>query len=272
MTAAVACLAGGPTPLVITLCGDDLLGTPAPGLLWRIRERAARAITLWAGRRAAAMIAVSDNLRLALPPRLRAHVTVMPNGVDTDTFRPMDRSACRAALGWSAGAKYVLFNASHGENQLVKNLPLARAAVDLAAARLPHVQLQTMSKVPPAEVPRMMNAADCLIVTSLHEGSPNIVKEAMACNLPIVSVLCGDVLERLKHVRPGAVRPYEAPALADALVEVLQENRRSNGREALVAQGLTAEGVAVRVTDLYRAAAGRRAGASMAADTTTCAG
>ena len=98
----------------------------------------------------------------------------------------------------------------------------------------------------------MLNAADCLLVTSLHEGSPNIVKEAMACNLPVVSVPCGDVVERLKATQPGMVCPYDASALACGMAVVLGEGHRSNGREQLVAQGLTLLRVAEQLIQLYR--------------------
>jgi glycosyltransferase involved in cell wall biosynthesis len=98
----------------------------------------------------------------------------------------------------------------------------------------------------------MLNAADCLLVTSLHEGSPNIVKEAMACNLPVVSVPCGDVVERLEKTYPGSIRPYDAAALAGAIYEVLKTGRRSNGREQIVIQGLTLAKIAERLVQIYR--------------------
>ena len=101
-------------------------------------------------------------------------------------------------------------------------------------------------------MPVMLNAADCLLVTSFHEGSPNLVKEAMACGLPIVSVPCGDVTERLTTLRVGQVCPFEARALGDALVDYLRAGSRSQGRSALVAQGLDSASVARRLLALFR--------------------
>ena len=74
-----------------------------------------------------------------------------------------------------------------------------------------------------------MNAADALLLTSKLEGSPNTVKEAMACNLPVVSTDVGDVRTRLENVTPSAVCTSEAE-LVDRLVEVLETGERSNGR------------------------------------------
>ena len=97
----------------------------------------------------------------------------------------------------------------------------------------------------------MMNAADCLLLTSLREGSPNVVKEAMACNLPVVSVPCGDVSERLQDVTPGGVYPCDADALAQGLLAVFHSNRRSNGRAALASQGLTGADIAEKLINFY---------------------
>jgi teichuronic acid biosynthesis glycosyltransferase TuaC len=192
VTAEVANLARRSLPLIVSFCGEDLLGTPNPGLVWRLRERCARAIGLWAARRAAAIIVKSNNLLQALSPNLRDKAIVLPNGVDTNSFRPMARDDCRARLGWDKQSKVVLFNASRNasrtENQHRKNSALARATIDLLAKSIPDVSLYMVSNATHKEMPLIMNAADCLLVTSLHEGSPNIVKEAMACNLPVVAV------------------------------------------------------------------------------------
>jgi len=111
--------------------------------------------------------------------------------------------------------------------------------------------MKIMSKNSQDEVRLMLNAADCLLVTSLHEGSPNVVKEAMACSLPVVSVDCGDVAERLQPVAPSAVCVYDPQALARGICEVLIRPVRSNGLEALKSQGLSACAVSERLIKLY---------------------
>lgn len=251
VTAAVARLAAGRRPLVVTFRGDDLLGTPIPGLGWRVRERLAKWIGLWGAQNAAAIIVMSENLRAALPDHLAQKATVLPFGVDLQIFKLLDRDECRAKLGWDPRSRVVLFNASSGTNQAVKNLPLAREAIRVAAQSIPEVSLQIMSGASRAEVVRMMNAADCLLVTSLHEGSPIIVREAMACNLPVVSVPCGDVTEQLRFAEPGSIQPYDAAALARAVVQVFQSGCRSNGRELVIGRRLTFEDVNRRLFDIY---------------------
>ena len=252
VTAAVAYCATGRAPLIVSFGGDDLLGTPNPGMLWRLREKGARAIGLAAATGAAAVIVKSPNLMAALPVHLRRKAVVLPNGVDMDWFRPLNKREARAKLGWPGEAKVVLFNAGNSGNQRVKNFPLARAGVDHLSRSVPHAILKQMSGADPTDVLWMLNAADCLLVTSRHEGSPNIVKEAMACNLPVVSVPCGDVVERVKGAYPGRISTYDAGSLAAAIDDVFTAGGRSNGREQLIAQGLSSTAIAERLITLYR--------------------
>lgn len=251
VTAALAYCVKGSVPLVISFCGDDLLGTPTPGFQSRIREKCARAIGLLAGYGATSIIVKSTNLLDALPIRLRRKATVLPNGVDVAWFRPMDKLQARAKLGWPSGERVVLFNASSPDEKIRKNIPLAQKSVDALSRSVPDVTLRVICNVSPDEVRWMLNAADCLLVTSLHEGSPNIVKEAMACDLPVVSVPCGDVSERLEGTHPGGVCTYDAVSLADAIKEVFKAGCCSNGLEQLVAQGLSSTAVAERLSTLY---------------------
>ena len=251
MLAAMARMAKGNKRFVVSFCGDDLLGTPNPGVAWRLRERISRWLGLWAAARADAIIVKSEILSANLPGSLRAKSVVIPNGVDVDSFQPVERESARKELGWDAGEFKVLYNLSSGSNSAVKNPVLAHAAVERLAQRLPSAKLEVVGSVPFERMPVLMSAADALLVTSLHEGSPNVVKEAMACDLPVVTVPCGDVRVRLQGVRPGAVCDYDADQLAEALHAVFQARGRSNGREVLIGQGLTNLGVAQQILRLY---------------------
>ena len=271
VTAAVANRVRGSLPLVISFCGDDLLGTPSSGLGWRIRGKCARWVGLWAALNASAIVVKSSNLKDSLPKRFKEDVvTVLPNGVDINWFHPMNQGECRASLGWPKEGKIALFNASSKEDQYRKNPALARATLDSVARSMPGADLHMMSKASREEVRLMMNAADCLLVTSLHEGSPNVVKEAMSCNLPVVSVPCGDVMKRLETVFPGSVRSFDAHDLARAVVEVFRSGIRSNGRDQLIAQGLTTFHVAERLIHIYRQVQEKSRSTAVVSQETTC--
>jgi glycosyltransferase involved in cell wall biosynthesis len=98
-------------------------------------------------------------------------------------------------------------------------------------------------------MPTVMNAADCLLLTSSVEGSPNVVKEALMCNLPVIATHAGDVDELLASVELSQVVADDPAQIAAALVACLSIPRRSNGR--LVSGHLAAEVVAGRVGEVY---------------------
>jgi glycosyltransferase involved in cell wall biosynthesis len=108
--------------------------------------------------------------------------------------------------------------------------------------------LRTISGVPHEEVPYYINAANALILTSRHEGSPNTVKEAMACNVPVVSTDVGDVRERLEGVTPSAVCTDE-DELVEGLLMLLKADSRSNGREAV--REVSWDRIGDRIIDIY---------------------
>jgi teichuronic acid biosynthesis glycosyltransferase TuaC len=239
---------------VVSFGGTDLIGVPVETAYWRVRRTLSQGFSLVSGMAADAVIVKSRNLLDALPRNVARKAVVLPNGVNLEKFRPADRAESRRLLGWDLEAKIVLFNGSRGPNIHVKNAPLAHQAVDRARRTLPDVQLKVTGDDPPALMSVMLNAADCLVVTSWHEGSPNIVKEAMACDLPVVSVPCGDVAERLSTSAVGRVCPFDAATLGDALVEYLRAGARSAGRAALIGQGLDSRRVAKHMLGIFQQA------------------
>ncbi len=202
-------------PVVLTLWGSDVVGFD--GLVTKACAWRADAVTVR-----------SEEMRRLLG---NDNAYLLPSGVDLELFRPLDRTRARQRVGWADDAKYVLFPYSQEYER--KNYPLAERIVNDVAERLDTpVRLQTISGAPHENVPFYMNAADCLLLTSRREGSPNTVKEAMACDVPVVSTEVGDVKTRLHGVDPGGVGTSEAE-LSGLLFDVLEEPRRSNGREAV---------------------------------------
>ncbi len=232
-------------PLVVTFHGSDLNKTPTDGF-WR--DLLGRIFSQFAALGAAGIICVSEGLREQLWWR-REDAEVIPIGTDTEEFHPMDREACRSQLGWTSGA-VVLFNAG---NPKLKRLDLAEEAMTLVNKTVPDARLEALKGgVGPAEMPVWINASNLLLLCSDAEGSPTMVKEAMACNVPVVSNDVGDVAERLAGVHPGAVVEQNAHAFAAAILQVLAEDRPSNGREVLVAQGYTSGTLDQRVAMLLK--------------------
>jgi glycosyltransferase involved in cell wall biosynthesis len=115
-------------------------------------------------------------------------------------------------------------------------------------------------RIPHAEVPLYMSAADALLFTSMQEGSPNVVKEALACNLPVVSVAVGDVAERIQAIEGCELCQDERPeAIAAALERVLRRGQRINSREAV--RNLDENLITKRVINIYQGVLANQAAA-----------
>jgi glycosyltransferase involved in cell wall biosynthesis len=171
---------------------------------------------------------------------------VVPCGVDTELFRPMPREEARSRLGLPSDAKLPLFA---GTPRPEKRVPLIEEAVSLISKELEDVRLIKASGVAHDEVPIWMNAADVLVLASDWEGSPVVIKEAMACNLPIVTVDVGDAAEIVAGVRGCWVANQTAEDLAVKIQLALEFDGRTSGREKIMALSLdhTLDGV----LDLY---------------------
>ena len=243
--ALVAALAKGRVPLVVTFRGTDINHNTKYG---SFRSAVGVAASQMAALLASGLICVSREI--AAKVWAKKPCIVLPTGVDLQTFVPMECGEARSKLGFGAEERIVLFNA--GRNPAVKDPELAFSSVDVARLMLGEIRLVVLDgSADPRDVPLYMNAADCLLVTSRTEGSPTVVQEAMACNLPVVSVDVGDVRERLEGVARSFVTTRDAASLGAALVEVLKDRRRSDGREHAAALGVDA--IAARLAEFYGA-------------------
>ncbi|MEQ1834441.1 MAG: glycosyltransferase, partial [Candidatus Eisenbacteria bacterium] len=217
-------------PLVVSFCGDDLLGAPLLDGGITLKSRALVGLSRWAARKAHGVIVKSAQMREIIADVPDVHV--IPNGVDLARFTPAPRTEARAKLGWRAEGQVLLFAAHPDETR--KNFALAREVEQRLRTQGLDVRLEVEHNRPHAEMVDAMNASDVLLLPSLHEGSPNVLKEAMAVNLPVVASPVGDCAERLQGVTPSAVAALDAGAFTSATAAVLAAGTRSNGREHVV--------------------------------------
>jgi len=239
------------TPMLVSYCGDDVLGDPREDGSIPLRGRLRSAVVRAHSHLFPAVVVKSQQMHDRLPAGTRTRTTVLPNGVDTRIFRPLDRAECRRELGWDEDERVALFAGTRPDSPR-KRRALAEAACAVASELGDPVRLHVAGSVPPERMPVLMNAANCLLLTSSIEGSPNVVKEALMCDLPVVSVPVGDTSELLADVSPSLVCDATPEALAEGLVRVLDVPRRSNGRAA--SADLTLESIASRVEAVYAAA------------------
>jgi teichuronic acid biosynthesis glycosyltransferase TuaC len=232
-------------PVVMTFWGSDLLGVVGAGGRYTTKGRVLRAISRWGAHRADAVVVQSERLGRQLPDGVS--FTLIPHGPDLEVFRPADKSDARRRLGLDPVRRYVLF--SGRSSQPVKRLDLAQRVI--AMLPVPGAELIVLEGRTSAEVALTMAASDALLVTSMHESGPFMVKEALACDLPVVSVDVGDVREWITGV-PGCELCVvdEAATIGAALGRTLARPEPFRGRH--VVERLTDEDLVGRLLGVYR--------------------
>jgi glycosyltransferase involved in cell wall biosynthesis len=190
-----------------------------------------RSVSRTVARNADAVIVVSEHMKRYLPRSIPSHV--LPSGIDLALFRPEPRDAVRERLGLPLDQQLVLFVGNPGLAR--KRHALAQQAVDRISQTRP-AKLIIGWELPHRQIAELMNACDALVLTSMQEGSPNSVKEALACNLPVVAVPVGDVADRLRGVEGCELcRDDAVESIAAALTRVLARGTRIDGRTAVLA-------------------------------------
>jgi glycosyltransferase involved in cell wall biosynthesis len=173
--------------------------------------------------------------------------TVIPCGIDTKRFHPIDRIAACRSLGWDEARRYVLLPGSR--RQHVKRADLFDQALERAREEESDLVGVSLEDAPRERVALIMNAVDVTLLTSDSEGSPVAIKESLACSTPVVSVPVGDVPDLIKGLPGCAVAPREPQALADAVLTALRSERDSMLRDRVLAYDVAR--VAQRVVDVY---------------------
>lgn len=222
-------------PVVTTYHGSD------------INERKVLRFSKLAMRLSAWNIFVSQKtLRIAKPSK---KYTLLPCGIDLSDLQLTDKTDARQKMGLDIDKKYILFAGAF--DNAVKNAPLAKDAVELLdCSNVEQLELKGYSR---EEVTLLMCVADAFLMTSHSEGSPQVIKEAMACGCPIVSVDVGDVRERMDGIEGCYVSNTRNPEeLADLLKKALAFDKKTNGRKKIIADGLDNKFVAARLMDIYK--------------------
>lgn len=172
---------------------------------------------------------------------------IIPCGINLEDYPLIGKTEARRIMGLDQDQKYILFSGAF--DNPVKNAGLAKAAIKLVSeAKL--LELKGYTRL---QVTTLMQAVDALLMTSISEGSPQVIKEALACGCPIVSVNVGDVAERVLGIDGCYVTLSDASSLADMLKTALAFGKRTQGRDAILKDGLTNDRIASRLIEIYKA-------------------
>ena len=220
-------------PVVVSLMGYDVAEA---GFFWRtiisLFNRVCWKATIVKSQRMAKIISLKN-------------VHIIPNGINLSLFKPKNRDIAKENAGFN-NKKHILFVSDPSRPE--KNFQLAEKCTDFLNKE--EVELNVVSEKSMEKIPDYLNAADVLLLTSLHEGSPNIIKEAMACNCPIVSTDVGDVKDVISGTEGCYLTSFDPQDVADKIENALVFNKRTNGRENI--KHLEAGIIADKIINIYK--------------------
>ena len=238
-------------PVVVTYHGDDVLGTINVRGERTLFSTGVAAAGRLLGRFVDAVIVQSEQMANRFR---RSNIYIIPHEVDLEIFDPEERNRSRIILGLDLQKKYLLF--ASNPNVPVKRFPLAQAAAEQLRKEDPSVELLVIYKEPQPRLALYMSACDAMLFPSYQEGSPNIIKQAMACCLPIVATDVGDVRQVIGGTKGCFVCNPTVDEFVSQLRQILGCRSRTDGREHV--RHLDGPSVARQVTHVYEEALRRR--------------
>lgn len=221
-------------PIVCSLMGSDVLATKFfRGIIkFFIKYSWARTIVK------------SPEMQQVFP-----NAVVIPNGVDFKNFRSINKDSAIVKTGFNGNEINIIFVATN-PNTEVKNLMLAKSAVEIVKTEVEkRINLHILSEVDFKDLPYYFNAADMLLLTSFYEGSPNVIKEAMACECPIVSTNVGDVAAVISETKGCFITGFKSEDVARKIVKAIKYGKRTNGRSTI--NHLNSDNTAKEIHELY---------------------
>ena len=166
--------------------------------------------------------------KLANKAGVRKKFSIQPCGINLNVFFPTDKIQAKEKLKLKPGQTYVLFSSSFTNR--IKNSALAKEAVEKTGKDIQLIELKGYSR---EEVARLLNACDVALLTSFMEGSPQFIKEAMACNCPIVSTNVGSVEEIIDHTEGCYLTSFDPDDVSEKLKQAIAFGKRTNGHQKI---------------------------------------
>ncbi len=225
-------------PIVVSLMGSDIKSKNLIKYVIKFFYRFAWAKT----------IVKSEDLKQSL--NLKKAI-VIPNGVNTSKFHPGNKTEARKKLNWPLNKSIILFPSDPGRPE--KNYNLLQSAIGHIKKT---IQIKTMVDIPYEDVVHYYNAADIVVLSSLWEGSPNAIKEAMECNRPIVATPVGDIPLLLNGVEGTFITQFDEIDFANSISKAL-EYKSSKGRAQIINLGITSDQIAQKLIKVYQSTLGK---------------
>jgi len=247
-SAIVALFARKGEKLVVSFMGDDLIGSNRMNGKVRLTSKFVVALNIVLSRYFYDYCIVKSN-EMFNNLNIK-HKALIPNGIDLKKFYHIRKDNALIKIGLTKKNKIGIFVSNPTRPE--KNFNLAREAISLI--NNVSVDLMTLSEIENSVLIYYYNAADFLILTSYHEGSPNVIKEAMACNCPIVATDVGDIRWVIGDTEGCYITSFDPSDVAEKIkmaLEFSEKVGRTKGRERIIKLGLDSETIAKRIISVY---------------------
>ena len=223
-------------PVVTTFHGSDVFVFKNNLRLSRLANRLSRR-----------SIAVNKNMCVLL--KNLSKLEVIPCGVDIQKLYPIKERPLPKQSVFVEDKINILFSSRFDYYE--KNYPLAKEVNTLLGQEYNLIELKGYTR---EEVNILMNLCDVALMTSISEGSPLFVKEAMACNCPIVATNVGDVLEVIGDTAGCYITSFNSVDIVEKVkmaVEFRKKHRQTKGRERIIELGLDMGTIAAKISKVY---------------------
>ena len=228
-------------PIVVSLMGSDVLSNDKKSTTIRIIN----SFAFWIIKNKSSHIIVKSE-EMFNKINIPFKTTIIPNGVDFKLFKPLDKKKLQDELGWNKNIKHILFAAD--PYRKVKNYELAKKSV-LKITNF-DIEIHHLINEPHNNIVKLMNASDIVILSSLFEGSPNVIKEAMACNKPIVSTNVGDVSSIISNTIGCFIADSSIDDFSSKIEFTLKNHFVTKGRDQI--NYLKEEKIAEKIIEIYK--------------------
>jgi len=222
-------------PLITSFMGSDILGFRKIDKIIKIVVEKFSDIIIVKSRQMAGKINCKEKL------------VIIPNGVNYNTFKAIDKFLAKKRLGLHPEIKYILWVGNSKRKE--KNFKLVREVLRIIKEANVHIELIQVFGESQKKLNEYYSACDVFLLTSLYEGSPNVIKEAMACNCPIVSTDIGDVREVVRNTKGCYITSFDPNDVAEKIKMALNFGKRTNGRDHI--KHLEINVIAKKIINVY---------------------
>lgn len=198
-------------------------------------------------------------------------IEVIPNGLDLQKFKPIDKSKAKEDLNLPVDKNLILFGAMNSTKDKRKGFKYLKSAINVLSEDLAfeaivfgnsgkdsqlNIPINYMGNFPDNMLAKLYSAADVFVAPSVQDNLPNTVMESLACGTPSVAFDIGGMSDMIEHKRTGYLaQPFDAEDLAKGITWVIEDEKRwqalSHQARQKVEDEFTMESVAQRYAELY---------------------